>query len=91
MRRTNDFVALFGQKSIRLPVQWMSGVDAKILVGKNLIALAHHKAAKRPVAGANLKFLAARIVEIIDTTDDGLQKFQSFRVGQVLASWIVWS
>lgn len=68
MRRTNNRGLVFGQKPVRRPVQWVAHVYAKILIGKNIVALPDNESTKGPVAVTNLEFPASGIVQVVHTT-----------------------
>ncbi len=49
-------------------------MHAEVLVGIHRVALAHHKSLERPVSFTDLKFPAARIIELIQAADGNFLK-----------------
>ena len=64
----------------------MTGLHAEILIGIHLVTLTNDESPEWPVALANPKFHAARIIELFQRADDN---FLHRRVGQFARSVLV--
>lgn len=69
VRRANDRVALFGQESVRHPIQRVPDVHAEVLVRIYLLPLTHDESLEGPVTLTNLKFPRIGITEIVERAD----------------------
>ena len=76
MRCTNDQAAILIEKFIGLPIQGVADMHAEILVGENLTAATHNEPLEWPVAIADTKFTASRVVEVVQMDAHGESEFE---------------
>ena len=81
MRSADDPTAVPGKKTVRLPVEWMANVHAKILVGEEIVSLSHYETTQRPVTVPDAELTAARVVDLVDSSDCYRNYFGRFQVG----------